>query len=491
MAGSGETVSFAELDRASNRVSQLLRARGMAAGDRIAIWLENGTRYFELIWGAYNAGLLFVPVSTRLTVAEAAYIVGDCDARLAIVSGTLPHEELAEALGPGVSVMVVGGSLDVALAGQPETPIADETRGSAMMYSSGTTGRPKGITPIHATADIGVPPPVTETIVRLYGFGPDTVYLSTAPLYHTAPLKFSMSVQQVGGTAVIMDKFDPAGALAAIVRYRVTHSQWVPTMFVRLLALPEPDRARDLSSQRIAIHSAAPCPVEIKQRMLDWWGPVIHEYYGGSESVGMCAIGPEEWLAKRGSVGRASRGTIHILDESGAELGANETGRIFFEGGSAFSYHKDAAKTARSITVDGWGTFGDIGHVDEDGYLFLTDRRDYVINAGGVNIYPQEAENVLTVHPAVADVAVFGIPHPEYGEEVKAVASLHDPADAGAAMEAELIAWCRARLATNKCPRSIDFETDMPREPNGKLLKRLLKARYWPAETPRKEETPV
>ena len=488
MAASGQRVSFAELDERANRCAQLFRARGLVPGDRIAVWMDNIPAYFDLCWGAHNAGLLYVPVSARLTVDEAAYIVRDCDARLVVASSALDHSGLAAVLGEDCPVLVSGGpaTFEAAVAAQPAMPIADEVRGAAMVYSSGTTGRPKGITPALDPVAIGEPPAVTATLVRLYGFDEETVYLSTAPLYHTAPLKFSMSVQQAGGTVVVLEKFDPEGALAAIEHYRVTHSQWVPTMFVRLLGLPEDVRGRyDLSSHRIAIHSAAPCPVEVKERMLAWWGPIIYEYYGGSESVGMCAIGPDEWLRKKGSVGRASRGAIHILDEDGKELGPNRTGLVYFEGGSRFAYHKDQGKTARSVTREGWGTFGDIGHVDEEGYLFLTDRRDYVINSGGVNIYPQEAENLLAAHPAVADVAVFGIPNPVYGEEVKAVVQPADPDSAGPALEEALIAFCRSRLATNKCPRSIDFESDLPREPTGKLLKRLIKARYWPAPSER------
>ena len=318
-------------------------------------------------------------------------------------------------------------------------------------------------------------------MIDLYEFGPEAIYLSPAPLYHTAPLKFSMMVQQAGGTVVVMEKFDAAAALRALETHRVTHSQWVPTMFVRMLRLSDEEKRFDTQYLRYAIHSAAPCPIAVKEAMMEWWGPILYEYYGGSESVGQTAIGPEEWLRKKGSVGRAARGILHIVNEAGEELAPNETGLVYFEGCGGFTYHNDPDKTARAYSREGWGTFGDIGHVDEDGYLFLTDRRDYVINAGGVNIYPQEAENILSGHPGVVDVAVFGVPHPEYGEEVKAVVQLLAPEEAGPNMEAELIAWCRDQLAHNKCPRSIDFETEMPREPTGKLLKRLLKARYWPA----------
>jgi acyl-CoA synthetase (AMP-forming)/AMP-acid ligase II len=485
MAGSGKTISFAALERRANQCAHLFRSRGLEPGDRVAIWMENHPRYFEVCWAAHNTGLLYVPVSARLRSDEAAYIIRDCDAQLVIASAALPVDDLATVLDGEVDVLVVGGprTFDEVAGPQPETPVSGEVRGAAMVYSSGTTGRPKGISPTLDRVAIDVPPAVAQTLVRLYGFDSATVYLSTAPLYHTAPLKFGMAVQAAGGTVVILEKFDAAAALTAIERYRVTHSQWVPTMFVRLLALTEAIRgAVDLSSHRVAIHSAAPCPVDVKERMLAWWGPIVYEYYAGSESVGMCAIGPEEWTRKKGSVGRASRGSIHILDEHGEEQPPGTVGLVYFEGGSPFQYHKDAAKTARSVTQQGWGTFGDIGYVDADGYLFLTDRRDYVINAGGVNIYPQEAENLLAGHPAVADVAVFGIPHPEYGEEVKAVVQLREPARAGREMADELIEYCRTRIATIKCPRSIDFEADMPREPTGKLLKRLLKARYWPAQ---------
>ncbi|WP_068076765.1 acyl-CoA synthetase [Novosphingobium lentum] len=480
MAGSGETVSYAQLDARANRVSHLLRKCGLKAGDRIAIWLENDPRYPEIAWGAYNAGLLFVPITTRLTIDEAAYIVRDSGSRMVFASAALDHAGLAAELGDAAQMLVAGDSYEAAVAALPTSPITDETRGAAMVYSSGTTGRPKGITPNLASAPVGEPVGLTQTLTGLYGFDGNTTYLSPAPMYHTAPLKFSMAVQQMGGTVVMMEKFDAAAALRALERYNITHSQWVATMFVRMLQLPEAERVLSAPSHKVAIHSAAPCPVPVKQAMMAWWGPILYEYYGGSESVGQTAIGPHEWLERPGSVGRATRGVVHIVDENGTELPPNTTGLVMFEGCGGFSYHNDPEKTARAYDHRGWGTLGDIGHLDADGYLFLTDRRDYVINAGGVNIYPQEAENLLVSHPAVADVAVFGVPNAEYGEEVKAVVQPRDPAAAGPDLAAELIAWCRDRLAHNKCPRTIDFEPDMPREPTGKLLKRLLKARYWP-----------
>lgn len=480
MATTGEAISFAELDRRANRVSHLLRARGLAPGERVAIWLENGPRWPELCWGAQNAGLLYVPVSTRLTVDETAYIVRDSGAKLVVASAGLDHAALAHALRGEADLLVVGGDFDSAVMAMPDTPLADETRGAAMVYSSGTTGRPKGIAPRLVPAPATEPTDLTRKMAGQYGFDPQTTYLSPAPMYHTAPLKFTMMVHQSGGTVVLMDKFAAAAALDALERYQVTHSQWVATMFVRMLRLPGA-LDRRFPHHRVAIHSAAPCPVAVKDAMMAWWGPILHEYYGGSESVGQTAIGPEEWLRKKGSVGRALRGVLHILDEAGNELGPNRTGLVCFEGVAAFAYHNDPDKTAQAMVRPGWATLGDIGHVDADGYLFLTDRRDYVINVGGVNIYPQEAENVLASHPAVADVAVFGVPDPEWGEAVKAVVQPSDPAAAGPALATDLIEWCRTRLAHNKCPRSIDFDLAMPREPTGKLLKRLVKARYWPS----------
>ena len=485
MAGTGEAIGFAELDARANRVSHLLRAYGLAPGDRVAIWLENHVRWSELCWGAHNAGLLYVPVSTRLTVEEAAYIVRDSGAMLVVASRALDHAGLSGAA--GVPVLVVGGDFEGRVAAMPDTPLPDETRGAAMVYSSGTTGRPKGIAPRMVVAPVDEPTDLTRTIIAQYGFDARTTYLSPAPMYHTAPLKFTMMVQQAGGTVVMMEKFDAAAALDALDAYAVTHSQWVATMLVRMLRLPGAWQRR-FPHHRYAIHSAAPCPVPVKEAMMAWWGPILHEYYGGSESVGQTAIGPEEWLRKKGSVGKPIRGILRILDEQGNALGANRTGLVCFEGCAGFAYHNDPEKTARALVRPGCGTLGDIGHVDEDGYLFLTDRRDYVINAGGVNIYPQEAENLLSGHPAVADVAVFGVPDAEWGEAVKAVVQPVEPRAAGPALEAELIAWCRARLTREKCPRSIDFEPDMPREPTGKLLKRLLKARYWPQ--PSEGDTP-
>jgi acyl-CoA synthetase (AMP-forming)/AMP-acid ligase II len=350
-----------------------------------------------------------------------------------------------------------------------------------MLYSSGTTGRPKGVKrAIDTTEPFDTPSRYSVLTRKLYGYDPATVYLSPAPLYHAAPLGFTTSVLSWGGTVVVMERFDAEQALALIERHRITHSQWVPTMFTRLLRLPDgAKRHYDLASHRCAVHAAAPCPIEIKRQMIDWWGPILYEYYAGSEGNGFAVIDSKEWLAHPGSVGRAILGELRILDDDGRQVPPGEAGGIYFANGPRFEYHNDAAKTRGAYSPQGWSTLGDVGYVDGDGYLYLTDRKAYMIISGGVNIYPQEAENVLTGHPQVIDVAVFGVPNEEFGEEVKAVVQPADMALATPEFAAELIAYCRARLADVKCPRSIDFDPELPRHPTGKLYKRLLRDRYW------------
>jgi long-chain acyl-CoA synthetase len=489
MAGSGETVSYRALADGAARCARLFRRLGLRRGDGVAMLIENHARFFEVAWGAQSAGLYFTPISTLLTAEEAAYVINDSGASALVT--TARQQETAEALRtltPSLRHrLMLDGAPDGYLRYEQEaagcsTKPLETTQGAPMLYSSGTTGRPKGVRPRLPEGAVDAETPLAAALTRLYGFSDRTVYLSTAPLYHAAPLKFNMAVQALGGTSIIMQKFDAEAALAAIERHRVTHAQWVPTMFIRLLKLPDEVRRRyDLSSLEKAIHAAAPCPVDIKRRMLAWWGPVIHEYYSGTESNGLCAIGPEDWLAHPGSVGRPARGELYIMDESGeTELPAGEAGLIFFGGGSAFEYHNDPDKTARSRNSRGWTTIGDIGFVDGDGYLYLSDRRDNVIVSGGVNIYPQEAENLLVTHPKVADAAVFGVPDSEFGEAVKAVVQPAPGAAPDAALEHELLAFCRAGLAHYKCPKSIDFDPELPRHPTGKLYKRLIRDRYWP-----------
>lgn len=487
-AASGETVTYGDLEARSNQGAQLFRSLGLAVGDHIAIMMENHPAFFTLCWAAQRAGLYYTAISYRLQEEEVAYIVEDCEAKVFIT--THAQRDLAGRLAGRLNVhrfMLDGtiegfGSWEDAVATRPAAPIADETEGADMLYSSGTTGRPKGIKVPLSGEPLGSAGGLLGLTQALYQMDENVRYLSPAPLYHSAPLRYNMAVMRHGGTSVIMERFDPEEALALIEKHRLTHGQFVPTMFVRMLKLPEADRLRyDVSSLKVAIHAAAPCPVPVKQAMMDWWGPVIHEYYAGTEGNGFCAAGPQEWLAHPGTVGRPLLGAVHICDDDGRELPPGETGTIYFSDGGTFEYHNDPDKTADSQhpSQRGWTTLGDMGYVDEDGFLFLTDRKTFMIISGGVNIYPQEVENLLVTHEKVADVAVFGVPNEEFGEEVKAVVQPISMDLAGPELAEELIAFCRAHLAHLKCPRSVDFEAELPRHPTGKLYKRLLRDRYW------------
>lgn len=481
----GETVTFGELETRANQGAHLLRACGIGTGDHIAILMENRREFLEICFAADRAGVYYTTISTHLTAPEIAYILRDCGARMLVTSDL--HTEIIPSLGAlnGCTVHVVGPdtggfpSWQHVTRSLPATPIPDERQGLDMLYSSGTTGRPKGIKwPLPDDAP-GGRTMLLDLLTSLFGYDSDTRYLSPAPLYHAAPLRHSMVTIRMGGTAYVMQRFDAACALDLIEHYRITHSQWVPTMFIRLLKLPEAERQRhDLSSMKMAVHAAAPCPVDVKLRMLDWWGEIIHEYYAGTENNGFTAITPGEWRAHPGSVGRARLGALHICDETGAELPVGAEGEVYFENGPQFAYHNDPAKTAASTNARGWTTLGDIGRLDEGGYLYLTDRKSFVIISGGVNIYPQETEDVLLGHPLVLDAAVLGVPHEEFGEEVKAVVQLI-PGQVGSELLAqELIAHCRARLSPIKCPRSIDFHDQLPRSATGKLYKRKLRDTY-------------
>jgi len=481
-------VTYGQLEARSNKIAHLLRARGLAPGDHMALFLENNARFFEICWGAQRAGLYYTAISSRLTASEVDYIVGDCGAKLFITSRALESvaAELRDLM-PGVAHrLMVGGtipgyeSLEAATAALPETPIADQVAGHDMLYSSGTTGRPKGVKAPLEMLPIDAPNPLLAMTQKLYGFDESTIYLSPAPLYHAAPLRFNMSIMRLGGTSVIMEHFDAEDFLRLVETYKATHTQCVPTMFVRFLKLPDDVRTKyDVSSLRTAVHAAAPCPIPVKQQMIDWWGPILTEYYGGTEGNGICALNSQEWLAHRGSVGRALVGTLKIVGDDGEEVPVGEPGAVYFADGRPFEYHNDARKTAESRHPKGWTTLGDVGYVDADGYLYLTDRKAFMIISGGVNIYPQEAENLLVTHPQVIDAAVFGVPNDDFGEEVKAVVQPRDMGTAGPELAEELIAYCKQHLSAIKCPRSIDFEPELPRHPTGKLYKRLLRDRYW------------
>jgi acyl-CoA synthetase (AMP-forming)/AMP-acid ligase II len=487
MAATGQTFSYLDLEQGSNRLAHLFRSLGLNRGDHIAILLENHPLFLQICVAAQRSGLYFTAISYRLQRDEVAYIVNDCGAKVFITSRdrqSVVEALLADLPDLGQAYMLDGispgfESLESAIEAQPTTPIEDESIGTSMLYSSGTTGRPKGVFRQLPEGQWGAED--SAALFRaLYGATDDSVYLSPAPLYHAAPLTFSMGFLLGGMTVVVMEHFDAEAALKTIQTYRATHSQWVPTMFIRMLKLDQETRlSYDVSSLQCAIHAAAPCPVPVKEQMIEWWGPVIFEYYAGSEGNGFVAITSEEWLAHKGSVGRGLTAVLHICDEEGNEVPVGESGTIYFEGGGEFEYHNDPQKTAESRHPRGWSTLGDIGYLDEEGYLYLTDRKSFMIISGGVNIYPQETENLLVTHPKVMDVAVFGVPNEDFGEEVKAVVQPIHWEDAGPELEAELIDFCRDNISHIKCPKTIDFEQELPRHPTGKLYKRLLKDRYW------------
>ncbi len=492
MGGSGFTQTFAELDAAANRLSHLLRSAGLEPGDHIAICMENHDRYLEVVWGCHYAGLVYTCTSSRLQSGELEYILNDCEAR-AFITSQYKAEQAAEIVAntPGVELRlmldgVIDGyeSYEDAVAEQPVEPLEHRIAGTDMLYSSGTTGRPKGVAlPFKATPMAEGTSGVLGLSQMLFGVDDTKIYLSPAPYYHAAPLRFCLATQALGSTVVAMEHFDPEEYLRLVERYHVTHSQVVPTMFIRMLKLPEEVRAKyDVSSLECVIHAAAPCPAPIKKQMIEWFGPVIHEYYAGTEGNGFVYCNSAMWLAHEGTVGTPIGCTVHIVGEDGEEVPQGESGTVFFEGGATFEYHNDPEKTKGSRHPKGWSTLGDVGYLDADNFLYLTDRKAYMIISGGVNIYPQEAENVLVTHPKVVDVAVFGVPNDDFGEEVKAVVQpVEMPADdaAAAALASELIQFCRSELADVKCPRSIDFRPELPRHPTGKLYKRILKDEYW------------
>jgi len=489
MAATGKAISYRELDELSNQGAHLFRKLGLKAGDHIALLMENRLAFMEICWAAQRAGLYYTAISRYLTQDEIAYIVKDCGAKVFITTPKC-HEQVKaladQADGPLLYMTDDPEpgfrSFDKEAIVQPRTPIADEVAGYDMLYSSGTTGRPKGIKRQFEGNPIDVPNPFLKILcAAMCGMNADSIYLSPAPLYHAAPLRFNMMVIVLGGTSIIMESFDAEQFLRLVETHKVTQSQLVPTMFVRMLKLPDEVRARyDVSSLKGAIHAAAPCPVDVKAKMIDWWGPILIEYYAGSEGNGVTVSTSQDWLTHRGTVGRAVVGKVRILDENDQELPTGEIGTVYFADAPEFSYHNDPDKTKRAYNARGWSTLGDVGYLDGEGYLYLTDRKSYMIISGGVNIYPQETEDVLITHPDVADVAVFGVPNEEMGEEVKAVVQPHDMARAGKALEQQLMLFCRAKLSPIKCPRSIDFEAELPRTPTGKLVKRHLRDRYWP-----------
>ncbi len=490
MAESGEVITYRELEARTNRLAHFFRSRGLKRLDHYAIFMDNNARYIECCGAGERSGLYFTCINSYLTTDELAYIVNNCAAKILIFSeaardvalAALPRCPKVEVSlcvdGPGAGDSVL--NLDQALAPFPPTPIPDEALGTAMLYSSGTTGRPKGI--IRPLPD--QPPsqklPLFDFLTKLWRYRDGMIYLSPAPLYHSAPQAAVNLTITIGGTAIIMERFDPERYLGLIEKYEVTHSQLVPTMFSRMLKLPDEARRHDLSSLEIAVHAAAPCPIPVKEQMIEWWGPIIHEYYGATEGLGFAACDSAEWLSHRGTVGRILLGELHILDDDMKPVPRGQSGTLWFKTATPFEYFNDPARTAEARSPDGaMSTVGDVGYVDDDGFLYLTDRATFMIVSGGVNIYPQECENLLITHPKVADAAVFGVPNEDLGEEVKAVVQPMPGEEPGPALTQELIAFCAQHLSRQKCPRSIDFEKELPRLPTGKLYKRLLRDRYW------------
>ena len=485
-------VTYRDLEGRARQVAGLLHEAGLRRGDSVALMLPNRPEFLEVSWGCQLSGLYYTAINTHLTLDEVAYIVEDSEARAVFIDGSMAGlaAELSDRH-PRVELRIVTGDpiagwrpYEEALASTEA--VAERSDGCEMLYSSGTTGRPKAVRRPLPEANGSWAQAVLEgALVHRYKMTASSVYLSPAPLYHAAGVNYTMAVNRVGAASLLMRKFDPERVLQLIERHHVTHAQFVPTMFVRMLKLPVEVREKyDVSSLECVLHAAAPCPVDVKHQMMDWFGPVIHEYYGGTEGFAGSTIGPDEWLSHPGSVGTPLT-PVHIVGEDGAELPVGEDGEIYFEGGPAFEYYKDPAKTASVSNERGWRTLGDVGHVDEDGFLYLTDRSTFMIVSGGVNIYPQEAENVLIMHPKVADAAVFGVPNAEFGEEVKAVVQPLPGIAADDGFAQELMAYCHEHLAGYKCPRSVDFDPELPRDPNGKLYKRRIRDRYWQGKTSR------
>lgn len=489
-AGSDNFMTYGQLDAESRRLAHAFRAAGLKVGDRVAIAMGNQARYLTVCWAARRVGLYYVPINWHLTTDEMQYVVENSGSKVVVTDdhcGDAAVEVVRRTA--GLQMAITSGApmpgfeqLDGVLEAQPDVPLEHETEGLDMIYTSGTTGRPKGgMNPLRDVDPGKVDSEILGMLGAAFGISSSTRYLTPgAPLYHAAPLRFSMSVIEAGGTLVLMERFDAEAALEAIEVHRVDMSQWVPTMFVRLLRLERQVRERyDLSSHQLAIHGAAPCPVSVKEEMIEWWGPILVEYYGASEGGTFTVIDSADWLAHKGSVGRPLMGTLHVLDDDGNELPPGEPGVLYVEGAVPIEYLDDEPKTMEAYNSSGWSTVGDMGYLDSEGYLYLTDRKSHMIIVGGVNIYPHEIEDVLIRHASVVDVAVIGVPNEEFGQEVKAVVQLENVADGTDHLAQDLVALCHTRLASYKCPRSVDFVEELPRTEAGKLYKRRLMDRYW------------
>lgn len=498
--------TFAQLNARANQLVRALRRRGLTEGDSVALICSNRPEFPETVAACQRSGLRFTPVNWHLTGEEAGYIVDDCEAKALIVDVRYAATGTeAAAAAPNATIkLAVGGdiegfdSYDAALAEEDGSDIDDPALGTSMLYTSGTTGRPKGV---HRPAARGAAAAAaqqqtasqrTSAAAAASNQGGRSMHLCTGPLYHAAPLAFSLSAPLAQGMGIaLMDKWDAEETLRLIDEHKITHSHMVPTMFHRILSLPDDVKNKyDVSSLRYIIHGAAPCPVPVKKAIIDWWGPIVVEYYAATEGSGSF-VTSEEWLKKPGTVGKpATDDHVRILDDDGNELAAGGIGTVFLKAPDQgrFSYYKDDTKTS-SAYRDNYFTLGDIGYLDEEGYLYLTDRSANLIISGGVNIYPAEVEAVLLTHPAVGDAAVIGVPNEDWGEEVKAVIETQPDVEATPELAAELMAFCKERLASYKAPRSVDFTDELPRHDNGKLYKRVLRDQYraaYEAQTQKK-----
>ncbi|MDF2493790.1 AMP-binding protein [Sphingomonas sp.] len=474
MAGSGEVVTYAQLEDRANQVAHWLRDQGVRAGDVVALMAENHPRLYEFIWGAQRIGVHYLLIATALTASEVDYILRDSNAAIAILSAQvlnrLDHPPFP------CRTATLDDDLIATIRHYPAAPVSDEAPGTDMLYSSGTTGFPNGI---KSPLPVGFEQPTRAVEIgsRYFGYAQDSVYLCPAPLYHAAPLRWSLAVHRLGGTVILMEKFDAAAALAAIARHRVTIAQLVPTHLARMLALPAAERAaHDLSSLRSVFHAGAPCPVYLKYQAIDWLGPIVGEFYSGTEGVGLTVATCDDWLAHPGTVGRAVQGELRICDEDGEALPIGEEGLVRFANPNPFAYHNDPDRTAAAYNQHGWPTLGDIGRIDADGFLYLTDRANFMIISGGVNIYPQEVENRLVEHAQVADAAVIGLPDAEMGERVVALVEPRSwPIADPAAFARALDGFLREGLSPVKVPRRYVFRQTLERTDAGKLVKRRLR----------------
>jgi long-chain acyl-CoA synthetase len=495
VAVGGQELSYQELELQANRLARVFDSYGLARGEHVAALLPNDPFLIVVAWAAYRRGLYFTPVSTALSTPDAAYILGNCQARLVIAQGPAKASltELPGLVGGAVQWLSYGGTVpgytcvEPAMQAQSGGPSDSECAGALMLYTSGTTGFPKGVWRPLPAADYAGPPAFAADLISIFQLDAESRYLLTGPLYHAASLRAVLAVTSSGGSAICLQKFDAETALGTIMGQRVTHSQWVPTMLQRLLRLPDQVRkGYHAPRHRLAFHAAAPCPVPVKQAMIDWWGPIMMEYYAGSESVGMTVINSQEWLAHPGSVGKARRGVPHILDDGWNELPAGQAGRIYFSGLTAFQYFGDPAKTAGRTSPQGYQTLGDIGHVDAEGFMYLTDRMDDMIISGGVNVYPQEVEAAIIELPEVADVGVVGVSDDEFGERPVAFIAGIQGADP-ALLESLVRTHCEKRLGTIKRPVRYVVMQELPRSAAGKMLRRELRTLVDSSTNPQRQ----